>query len=108
MLSQFWVNNQHRFSSVRKIELNQDNGPECKSTRTQFLTSICEFSGKYELIVYLAHYPPYHSKYNPIERVWGILEQHWNGSILDTVDSVFYIFVLRKKKITWAEEHRQI
>lgn len=88
MLIQFWTNNQHRFSNVKKIVLNQDNGPECKSTRTQFIKRICEFSGKYDLIVYLAYYPPYHSKYNPIERVWGILEQHWNGSILDTVDSV--------------------
>src|SRR5450759_2029204 len=31
---------------------------------------------------------PYHSKYNPIERVWGVLEQHWNGSLLDTKDAV--------------------
>ena len=32
--------------------------------------------------------PPYHSKYNPIERCWGILEQHWNGVLLDAIDSV--------------------
>ena len=25
---------------------------------------------------------PY-SKYNPIERCWGILEKHWNGTLLD-------------------------
>jgi len=29
---------------------------------------------------------PNHSKYNPIERVWGILEKHWNGEILDSVE----------------------
>ena len=23
------------------------------------------------------------SKYNPVERVWGVLEKHWNGAILD-------------------------
>ena len=33
-------------------------------------------------------YPPYHSKYNPIERVWGVLEQHWNGSLLDSLSTV--------------------
>jgi transposase len=27
------------------------------------------------------YYPPYHSKYNLIERCWGILEQHWNGTL---------------------------
>jgi transposase len=26
--------------------------------------------------------PPDHSKYNPIERCWGILENHWNGTLL--------------------------
>ena len=36
------------------------------------------------------YYPPYHSKYNPIERVWGVLEQHWNGSLLDTLETVLH------------------
>jgi len=35
----------------------------------------------------LVYYPPYHSKYNPIERCWGVLEQHWNGTLLSTVDT---------------------
>ena len=30
----------------------------------------------------------YHSKYNEVERTFGWLEQHWNGSLLDTVDTV--------------------
>jgi len=29
--------------------------------------------------IQLAYYPPYHSKYNPIERVWGVLENYWIG-----------------------------
>ena len=33
------------------------------------------------------YFPPYHSKYNPIERCWGILEHHWNGALLDTIES---------------------
>nr|WP_292795886.1 hypothetical protein [Nostoc sp. NMS7] len=28
----------------------------------------------------LAYYPPDHSKYNPIERAFRWLEQHWSGS----------------------------
>ena len=36
----------------------------------------------------MAYYPPYHSKYNPIERCWGILENHWNGSLLDSIGAV--------------------
>jgi len=30
----------------------------------------------------ISGYPPYHSKYNPVERCWGILEKHWNGARL--------------------------
>lgn len=36
----------------------------------------------------LAYYPPYHSKYNAIERCWGILENHWNGALLDSIEAV--------------------
>jgi hypothetical protein len=46
------------------------------------------FARKYGLVVQLAYYPPYHSKYNPIERCWGILEMHWNGSLLDSIGAV--------------------
>ena len=38
--------------------------------------------------IQLLCYPPYHSKYNPIERCWGILEQHWNGSQLTDVQTM--------------------
>ena len=40
------------------------------------------------LTVRLAYSPPYHSKYHPIERCWGILENHWNGALLDSIDTV--------------------
>ena len=49
---------------------------------------LVEFVQQYHVMVRLAYYPPYHSKYNPIERCWGILENHWNGAILDTVAAV--------------------
>ncbi len=31
---------------------------------------------------------PITSKYNPVERCWGVLEHHWNGSLLDSVETV--------------------
>ncbi len=34
----------------------------------------------------LTYYPPYHSKYNPVERLWGILENHWRGEFLESVE----------------------
>lgn len=34
------------------------------------------------------YFPPYPSKYNPIERCWGILEQQWHGTQLITVETL--------------------
>ena len=60
-----------------------------------------EFARKYGLAVQLAYYPPYHSKYNPIERCWGILEMHWNGSLLDSIEAV----VGFARSMTWKGKH---
>lgn len=42
-------------------------------------------SARFGITIKLACYPPYHSKYNPIERVFGVLENYWNGTPLRTV-----------------------
>ena len=81
-LEQWWQEVRLRFLSVKTLVINLDNGPENHSRRTQFLKRVVEFARRYGLKVQLAYYPPYHSKYNPIERCWGILEMHWNGSLL--------------------------
>jgi len=39
-------------------------------------------------LIILSTISPYHSKYNPIERVWGVLENHWKGQLLDSVDKI--------------------
>jgi Rhodopirellula transposase DDE domain len=62
---------------------------------------LLEFAERYQIMVRLAYYPPYHSKYNPVERCWGILEQHWNGSLLDSVDAV----VQYASTMTWKGTH---
>ena len=59
---------------------------------------------KNDLIIKLAYYPPYHSKYNPVERVWGGLEQHWNGDILDTKETVLRF----AQSFTWAGKQATI
>ena len=46
------------------------------------------FAQTSQLTVQLAYYPPYHSKYNAVERCWGTLENHWNGDVLDSVETV--------------------
>lgn len=84
----FWCENGASFPNVKRLVLDQDNGPENNSHRTQFMARMVSFVDNAEIDVRLAYYPPYHSKYNPIERYWGALERSWNGSLLDTVEAV--------------------
>lgn len=83
-----WQQIQMEQPQVQTLWLYQDNGPENHSRRTQFMYRMTQFADETDLTIRLAYYPPYHSKYNPIERVWGALEQHWNGSLLDSVEAV--------------------
>jgi transposase len=100
-LEQWWQEVRLRFLNVKKLVINLDNGPENQSRRTQFLKRVVEFARKFGLDVQLAYYPPYHSKYNPIERCWGILEMHWNGSLLDSVEAVVGL----AGTMTWKGKH---
>jgi len=83
-----WASLRDRFPQVKTLVLNLDNGPENHSRRTQFMQRITDMVDDFQVTVDLAYYPPYHSKYNPIERVWGILEKHWNGDLLDSCHAV--------------------
>jgi transposase len=87
-LVQWWERVRGRFDHITTLVLNLDNGPENHSRRTQFMLRLLEFAQQYGLTIRLAYYPPYHSKYNPVERCWGILETHWNGSLLDSLEAV--------------------
>lgn len=91
-LDLWWEQNRPRYPHITELVLNLDNGPNSASSRTQFLRRMTEFSDRTGLRIRLAYYPPYHSKYNAIERCWGILEEHWNGEILDTIE----------KAVNWA------
>ena len=66
--------------------INADNGPENSGVRSQWLKRIVAFSAQANIPIQLAYFPPYHSKYNPIERVFGVLENYWNGDPLRTVE----------------------
>lgn len=100
-LDAWWNSNRERFSHIKTLLINQDNGPENHSRRTQFMKRMVEFSITHKLNLRLAYYPPYHSKYNPIERVWGVLENHWNGDILDEIETV----VNFAQTMTWMGKH---
>lgn len=101
VLEQWWQSVRARFEHVKTLVINLDNGPENQSHRTQFLNRLVAFAQTYQLTVKLAYYPPYHSKYNPVERCWGILETHWNGDLLNTIETV----VTFAQTMTWKGKH---
>jgi hypothetical protein len=87
-LVRWWEDRRRSYPKVKKLVIDLDNGPEISSRRTQFIKRLVEFADKYQLVIELVYYPPYHSKYNAIERCWGILERHWNGALLRSVATV--------------------
>lgn len=103
-LSVWWEQQRHRFPRVKTLLLNMDNGPENNSRRTQFMKRLVEFVERHQVNIRLAYYPPYHSKYNPIERCWGILEKSWNGDLLDSVKTVIKF----AENMTWKGKHPRV
>lgn len=103
-LIEWWESVKERFSQVKTLVINLDNGPENHSHRTQFMQRVLAFAQKYQITIRLAYYPPYHSKYNTVERCWGILEHHWNGALLDSVDAVIRF----AQTMTWKGKHPMV
>jgi transposase len=98
---QWWETVRERCAHITTLVINLDNGPENQSRRTQFMQRLVEFVRQYHVRVRLAYYPPYHSKYNPIERCWGILENHWNGALLDSIEAILAF----TRTMTWNGVH---
>ena len=84
-LSDWWQGNQQDYPEITTLAINLDGGGATRSNRTQFIKRLVTFSRESGLTLELIYYPPYHSKYNPIERCWAALEQFWNGAVLDSV-----------------------
>lgn len=82
---------------TKKIQIKLDNGSENSGRRTQFLKRMVDFADDNGVSIHLLYYPPYHSKYNSIERCWGVLEIHWNGALLIDTETM----LAWAKSMTW-------
>ncbi len=82
---------------VRKLGILSDNGPENNSLRTYYIYKLIELAKNLDMEIELIFYPPYHSKYNPIERVWARLENIWNGYLITTRNIALNFM----KSLTW-------
>jgi hypothetical protein len=89
-LGQWWQDHQAEYTHLDALTIDLDGGSATRSNRTQFIKRMVEFSRTTHLKIHLVYYPPYHSKYNPIERCWAALENYWNGAILNSIEAAIH------------------
>ena len=100
-LKLWWGSVKDRMGSIRRLVIYLDNGPNNSGSRTQFLKRMVEFADWSGLEIRLVYYPPYHSKYNPIERCWSSLEQKWGGALLNCLK----VILQEALRMTWKGRH---
>jgi hypothetical protein len=100
-LKLWWQQVRGGLGRVRRLIIYLDNGPNNSGIRTQFLKRMIEFADWSGLEVRLVYYPPYHSKYNPIERCWSTLEQKWGGALLNRLKVIFQ----EALRMVWMGRH---
>jgi Rhodopirellula transposase DDE domain len=93
-LQRWWQLTRAEYPRVRQLVIYLDNGPHNSGARTQFLKRMIELANGSGVQIRLVYYPPYHSKYNPIERCWSSLEKKWGGALLNCL-KVILQFALR-------------
>lgn len=81
-----------------------DNGPKNSGVTRKFLRRMVQFADWSGLEVHLVYYPPYHSKYNPVERCWSALQRKWNGVLL----TCWHVVRACALRMTWHGQHPRV
>ena len=100
-LQMWWLQVRAGYGHIKRLVIYLDNGPKNSGRRTQFLKRMVQFADWSGLEIRLVYYPPYHSKYNPIERCWSALEKKWNGVLLNCLKVVLQCAL----RMTWKGRH---
>jgi hypothetical protein len=100
-LAQWWETVRERFAPRTTLVVTLDNGPANHSRRIQCMPRLVAFVWHDRVTVRRASDPPSHSTYTPIERCWGMLEHHGNGTLLDSLDAVLAF----ARPMTWQGRH---
>ena len=103
-LKLWWMQVKGSYGHIKRLVIYLDNGPKNSGTRTQFLKRLIEFADESGLEIRLVYYPPYHSKYNPIERCWSSLEKKWGGTLLNCLK----VILQQALRMTWQGEHPRV
>ena len=103
-LQMWWRQVNADLGHVKRLVIYLDNGPKNSGRRTQFLKRMVQFADWSGLEIRLVYDPPYHSKYNRIERCWSALEKKWNGVLLNGVEVVLQC----ARRMTWKGRHPNV
>lgn len=96
-LEKWWTERDFMADNYDMLMIDSDNGKSVAGNTKQFLNRMTEFAKKIGIPIQMVYYPPYHSKYNLIERFWAAIENYWSPLILDTVQNTINI----AKKVVW-------
>lgn len=87
--------------ALARLQIKMDNGPESRGRRTPLLHRRVEFCASMGKPMQLLYSPPYHRKYHPLARGWGIWELPWNGTKFVEVEPR----LAWAKSMTWKGMH---
>ena len=79
-LDQWWQANRGRYPRIRKSARPGQRAGEPQPPQPVHLSAGAMGAEATQLTLELVYYPPYHSKYNPIERCWGCWRSTGMGS----------------------------
>jgi len=100
-LRQYWARYGSKiYGSLTPILLLLDGGGSNSSRVRLFKQELQEWADEWGLNIRVAHYPPYCSKYNPIEhQLFPTITRAWKGLMLDTVDTMVELIEKRTKNL---------
>jgi hypothetical protein len=103
-LRSWWTKVCAAHRGVGRLVIYLDNGPNNSGTRDEYLKQHPEFADWSGLESRLVYWPPYRSKYNPIERCSCSLQKKWNG----TLPTYWGVVRSCAQRMTWKGIHPHV
>jgi Rhodopirellula transposase DDE domain len=100
-LRQYWADyGSKNYTNNEPILILADGGGSNASANRLFKQEIQGFADHIGRVIRIAHYPPYCSKYNPIEhRLFPYITKAWEGVMLDSRDTMKQLIEQRTKHL---------
>jgi hypothetical protein len=86
-MKEWWENHGKKdYPDARSVLVLCDGGGSNSSRHYVFKEAMSELANELDIEIRIAHYPPYCSKYNPIEhKLFPHVTKAWNGIVLDNI-----------------------